>query len=212
MNKSYKIPGKALELSNAFGFLFPAEVYLLGALAATLPDNGIVVNIGAGVGTSALAIVEIRPKARVFTIDISEGGPLGGMLNEANAFKAANLSCPQQILGNSQVIHKDWPEIGHGESIDLLVIDGDHSAEGLQADMNGWLKYVKPGGYAVFHDYNSVAWGEVKDIVNSNMRTPAWQEVLQVDTLIAFRKLSIDTKTSNSGSVKTIQVKGRRRK
>jgi len=189
MNKSYKIAGKALELSNAFGYLFPGEVYLLGALAQSLKDDAVVVNIGAGVGTSALAMVEMHPKLRIFTIDISPGGPLGGMLNEASAFRSAHLPVPQQIVADSQIVHSEWPNIGHGEPIDLLFIDGDHTVEGLKRDIAGWLKYVSVGGYSVFHDYKSFYWGDVTAIVDQAMKPAEWQLVLAVDTMIAFQRL-----------------------
>lgn len=37
MNTHYKIQGKALELCNAFGFLFPGELFLIQAIVESLP-------------------------------------------------------------------------------------------------------------------------------------------------------------------------------
>jgi hypothetical protein len=133
-------------------------------------------------------MVEMRPSLHVYTVDISSGGPFGGMENEANAFKGTGLHTPFQILADSQVIWKDWKMIGHGHGIDLLFIDADHAASGLQKDIDGWLQYVNVGGYVLFHDYNSVNWSEVTKVVDRNMDKAGWEKVLLVDTLIAFRK------------------------
>jgi hypothetical protein len=189
MNTHYKLTGKALAICNAFGFLFPGELFLLQSLVQSLPEGAVVVNIGAGVGTGSLGMVEMRPDLKAFTVDISEGGPNGGLENERNAFHGTGLPLPRQILGDSQVVWKDWFLFNKEQTeIDLIFIDGDHSSVGLQRDMDGWLRYVKPGGYAVFHDYKSVSWADVTSTIEKNMRSDGWTEVLAVDTAIAFRK------------------------
>ena len=127
MNTHYKIYGKALELANAFGFLFPGELFLIQAIAQSLPENAVMVCIGVGTGTGSLGMVEIHPDARAYSVDISKGGPFGGLENERNAFAAARLPLPTQILGNSQVVHANWNEISKNAPIDLLFIDGDHA-------------------------------------------------------------------------------------
>lgn len=188
MNTHYKIRGKALELSNAFGFLFPGEVFLIQALVATLPEEAVAVNIGIGAGTGSLAMVEMRPSLNAYSIDISKGGPNGGMENEVNAFKDTGLPLPVQVLGDSQLLWQEWPDIGEGEDIDLLFIDGDHTEQGLQRDIDGWLRFVKPGGLVLFHDYRSKSWSAITEVVDRNMRPFGWTEILVVDTLVAFRK------------------------
>lgn len=187
MNTHTKVAGYALDLANAFGFLYPAELFLLQALAKSLPGEPVIVCIGVGTGTGSLGMVEICPQAQAYSIDICEGGPNGGMENERNAFARAGLPLPTQILGNSQVVHEKWKEISGDQQIDLLFIDGDHAADALQGDIDGWCKFVSPGGYVVYHDYQSEFWGDVKTVVDRNMKA-GWEYVLWVDTMIAFRK------------------------
>lgn len=193
MNTHYKLQGHALQLANAFGFLFPGEVCLIQALARSLPDDSTLVCIGVGTGTGSLAMAEIAPKSNIYSVDISEGGPFGGFSNEKNAFDSAGICpYPTQILGNSQIVHNKWEEISHNSSIDLLFIDGDHAAQALQGDIDGWVKFVKPGGYVLYHDYGSTHWGDVQKVVDQNMRgkKSPWREVLAVDTIVAFQRIA----------------------
>lgn len=186
-NTHYKVFGKALDLANAFGFLYPAELFLLQAVARTLPKEPVMVCIGVGTGTGSLGLTEIRPDAHVYSVDISEGGPFGGLQNERNAFADTGLPLPTQILGDSQKIHTEWPRISGNKQIDLLFIDGDHSETALQGDIDGWVKYVKPGGYVFYHDYGSEFWEAVQHVVDKNMNKREWQPVYGVDTIIAFK-------------------------
>lgn len=186
-NTHYKVHGAALELANAFGFLYPAEVFMIQAIAQSLPEEAAMVCIGVGTGTGSLAMAEIHPKANLFSVDISEGGPFGGLENERIAFSRAGLDLPHQILGNSQEVWRYWAEVGKSEPIDLLFIDGDHAATALQGDIDGWVQFVKPGGYVLFHDYESTIWGDVTRVVDENMKK-GWRFVHKVDTLIVFQR------------------------
>ena len=47
-----------------------------------------------------------------------------------------------------------------------LIIDGDHTYEGVKKDWLNYRRQVAPGGYVLFDDYNSTAWPEVTLFVN----------------------------------------------
>lgn len=47
-------------------------------------------------------------------------------------------------------------------TIDFLMIDGDHSYEGVKADIQGWLPKMKPGAVIAGDDYT---WPGVKEAV-----------------------------------------------
>jgi hypothetical protein len=47
----------------------------------------------------------------------------------------------------SQDIGKTWDK-----PIDILVVDGDHTYDAVKADWDNFSKWIKPGGYAFFHD------------------------------------------------------------
>ena len=202
MNTHYKVQGKALELANAFGFLFPGEVFLIQAIAQSLKDNAVMVCLGTGVGTGSLAMAEMKPDAKLYSIDISEGGPYGGLENERNAFYAANIHpYPLQTLGDSTKVHSRWDVISKNAKIDFLFIDADHSEEALTKDIDGWALFVRKGGYIAFHDYESVNWHSVTSVVDEKMKD-GWRLVHAVDTLIVFQKVISEVSTNKNAPAK----------
>jgi predicted O-methyltransferase YrrM len=50
----------------------------------------------------------------------------------------------------SQELAKRWDK-----KIDVLLIDGDHSFEGVMADLESWLPHMKEGGVILMHDHCS---------------------------------------------------------
>jgi hypothetical protein len=116
---------------------------------------------------------------------------------------------PHQILGNSQHIWAEWDTL-----LDVLMIDADHSVDGLQRDIDGWLHFVKPGGYVLFHDYDSANWQGITSVIDRNMEKFGWTKVLWVDTLICFRNENKPIRTSSGvdyavpGSEVTVRVTG----
>jgi len=53
------------------------------------------------------------------------------------------------------------------EKVDLLFIDGDHTAEGVKNDYNRYSKYVKDDGFIIFDDYHHL---EIKKYVDKMMK------------------------------------------
>jgi FkbM family methyltransferase len=140
------------DLQRAFGFLLPVEVPVLKHLAMLCPPNPIVINIGAGVGTSAMAFLEARDDLIIYTVDMQERGhPLGGLENERTALADAGLFPSErhhQIHGDSAVVGKTWDK----GAVDLVFVDGDHTTEGVEKDIFAWLPNIRPGGIIAFHD------------------------------------------------------------
>lgn len=170
----------------AFGFMTQREVWLLRTIAHSLDVPPKIVNIGAGAGTSGLAFVESRPDATVWTVDISEGGPLGGLQNERNAFEGTGLKLPYQILDDSKHAGKVWKN----GLVDIVCIDGDHSYEGCKGDIEAWISRVSADGWMLFHDYGRDVWPQVVAAVNDTLAPTAFVEVLTVDTLSAWKYIN----------------------
>lgn len=174
------------KLAASFGYLTPGEVELLREVSRHLPEKPVIINIGAGAGTSSLIVAETRADAQIYTIDISPGGWMGGMANEKNAFEGAGLSqrLPHQILSDSHQAGKEW----HHGLYDLLIIDADHTFTGCLGDFQAWQNNLRVGGVILFHDYERSEWPDVKRAVDQVMTDPEWVFLAQTDTYKAFRK------------------------
>ena len=153
----------AEDLSRAFGFLKLEEVELIKLIAKKMPPEAKIVNLGAGVGTSSLAIVEQRPDlaGTLWTVDISQEGPLGGLDNEVHAFSPTGLKLPNQILGDALAIGKDW-----STTLDWLLVDDDHTPSHVLEECKFWLPWLRVGGVVCFHDYDPVMRGGLKLILD----------------------------------------------
>ena len=166
------MPHTSESLQAAFRYLFISEVHALKQLARSLPANPVVVNLGAGAGTSGLAFMESRPDLKLWTIDIQrEDSPFGCLEAEQ---RLINEAFPETILysnnryfqmqGDSKIVGLMWQRPksfdfmveawGHEKhQVDLVFIDGDHSYNGAKGDILAWLPNIKPGGIIAVHDY-----------------------------------------------------------
>ena len=143
----------AYQYSDFIGYLSHADIDLMTECARKLSENPLVINIGAGVGTSGLTFMEARPDLQLYSIDVNDyPNPYGGLVNERNAFKDAGfLGSPRhhQIHGDSKQVGKYWK----GGAVDLVFVDGEHTEKQICGDIEGWLPHIKDGGFMIFHDY-----------------------------------------------------------
>jgi hypothetical protein len=175
----------ARQLVEWQGYLTMKEMETLQNLAAELPLDAIVVKIGAGAGTDTLAILETTVDVLIFSVDIVCGEcPTTTnehlRLEEAGFSKTGNVI---RIWGDSKVVGLRWPF-----PLDWLLVDGDHSAEGLTGDIKAWFRHVKPGGFISFHDYGSPNWPDVPVVVDRMMKGQELLPQFTVDTLRTYRK------------------------
>lgn len=168
----------AKDCGSAFGYLRQSEIYALAALACILPDNPKVVNIGAGTGTSGLAFMQARDDLELYTIEINESEPTGGLQNERNAFEKAGLLGQKrhhQILGDSRKVK--WE---HGP-VDMVFIDGDKA---YHLDIAVWRPRIKEGGVIAFHDYGGPMWPDIAAMIDREMED--YEMFLHIDTVVAY--------------------------
>lgn len=166
----------ATELAAQVGMLSADEVALIHRCAKLLPPNPVVVNIGANVGTSAMAILEARPDAFIFSLD-KRPCP-----DEAANLARAGLDVRRvvRVLGDSGRIGKNWPY-----QADMVLVDGSHTNEGVQADIDAWkprCKYIM-----LFHDVRHPNLPELTPIVERAMMD--WQRLGEARYLVAFQKI-----------------------
>lgn len=134
------------------------DVDTLHRLAEMLPPNPVIVNIGACFGTSALAMLEARPDAFIFSIDV-QVCPL-----ESEHIRRAGEDVRRvvRVLGPSQEAGEFWP----AASVDMVFVDGGHADVEVMGDIHAWLKTIKPGGIVAFHDYGTPSLPDVKRVVD----------------------------------------------
>lgn len=138
------------------------EAIALAKYVQLLPPSPVIVQIGGYIGASTIAMLETRPDAFIFSVDIKPWRE-----ERQNVIDAGlDISRVIRILGDSSEI--DWPY-----EIDLLYIDGDHRYDGVKSDCKAWLDKVN--GYVIFHDYIPVG-------------APLKNQVYQVVTEVLFRK------------------------
>ena len=66
------------------------------------------------------------------------------------------------LRGDSTSVSREFRE-----RIDLLFVDGDHSYEGVKADVDAWFPHLAPNATVVFHDYG---WAEgVKQVIQEGV-------------------------------------------
>ena len=187
----------AKELSNSFGFLTLAEIELLDQLVKTLPKDPLIINLGAGVGTTAMTILEARDDAFVVTVDQRcDEHPLGGLENEHHIIRAAKwLHRREGICSESATAGKNWwhykEESWWRRKVDMIIHDAAHEYDPITAEIKAWLPRVRAKGIIVAHDYSSSDWPDVVAVMDELVRSE-FEYVDLVDTLIAFRKEKVD--------------------
>ena len=153
-----------------------ADVDTLHALADMLPLCPVVVNIGACFGTSTLAILETRPNAFIFSIDIA----LCPWERQHHELAGVPLGRCVRLLGASQDAGRYWPV----HSVDFVFVDGAHDYEGVRDDIRYWLPTVKPGGIIAFHDYGTPSLPHVARAIDEAFNEPP---LMAVERIRAWR-------------------------
>lgn len=120
------------------------DIQMLAMLAAP-QGSPIVVDLGAGSGTTALAVLCARNMAHVFTFD----------------HDAVNLDSTREAVYNMNFqdrwasrLCKSWEGIDFmSERVDLLLVDASHEYEDIKRDLEAWLPLVRASGFVWLHDY-----------------------------------------------------------
>ena len=104
------------------------------------------VMIGAGPGVMGLALMEGNLDLNLLVIDIATCYYI------QEHMRAAGFHAVGYAVANSVEYGKDYA----GPKLDLLIIDGDHTQEGVIGDVKAWFRHIKPDGLLFFHDYINI--------------------------------------------------------
>ncbi len=143
-----------IELIKACPYITMDEYQFMKSFAAKLPSHQKVVMIGAGPGELLLAFLEgyRYPNAKCTVVDKDTCEYVEAHVLGDDAIDDAYIGNIDYIVDLSKNVAAKWTE-----SIDILIVDGDHTAKGVQTDIQAWAKKVKK--YIWFHDYNGAAVG-----------------------------------------------------
>lgn len=139
----------AEELAASRMFLVEDDVRLLKRIGRKLPAGDCsVIDIGAGAGTTALAILEASKDAYVRMIDISP--------TELSYAREAIRNVGFAARAEAHVISsldaaRSWG--GQHKGNVLVLLDASHTYEATKAELEAWVPSIKPGGWLWCHDY-----------------------------------------------------------
>jgi len=120
--------------------------------------KGLYLEIGVKHGRSLAIAKYYAPEATICGIDISDEN------YDYKYFENIDVT----------FIHKSANDVVWDKPIDLLFIDGDHSQEQVEKDIKNFAKWVRKGGYILFHDFDITSPGviiAVDDFVLKNNLT-----------------------------------------
>lgn len=207
------------EVRNSFKYLYPAELPFLKKLVQSVPAGSVVINIGAGAGTSGLAILEARPDVTLVTVDITDASsPFGCLEAERDVISRAGMGYEfghrwfqyhgrsvdfLRALQQSTSVRARPSDFELWDGAGMIFIDGDHSYEGCKEDIILSLPLIMGGGILAVHDYDKgiitptpdgphpKVWEGVNQAVDE-LLVPRFKLIGRVDSLIAFDVGSID--------------------
>lgn len=165
--------------------LMSADEAALLVAAADRAPQGAQVEIGRFTGGSTLLLAAAARRAgreRVHSIDI-EHKPVVDYLLSRHELQ------PHVWLheGPSADIADSWRSSQPEPSIGFLFIDGEHSYEGVTADLSHWTPLVVNGGLVALHDANLPGMG-VSRAAYHYLSHSHWTRVEQADSLVLYQR------------------------
>jgi len=130
------------------------EAAYLFTLVRSLPQATIA-EIGRSKGGSTL-LLAVAGDSHVWSYDLHVKGTAGADSDEELRSVLERYDLADRvtlIVGDSRVAHPP------PRACDLVLIDGDHSYEGVRADYERWRRLLRPRGHLLFHD--AVELGEL---------------------------------------------------
>lgn len=135
-------------------------------MARSLPDDGVIVEMGAYLGraTVGLALGCVGSNRHVFSVDTFRGvyydSPSGERYEQdffelwrSNIEEVGLLEYVSPLCEDSRIIAKEWRGPIH-----FLFLDGSHKYETVLADYQNFYPHVVEGGIIAFHDV-APEWG-----------------------------------------------------
>lgn len=160
------------------------EAALLVAAADNAP-SGAQVEIGRFTGGSTLLLAAAARRAgrdRVHSVDIEHKPVVDYLLARHQLLQHVWLH-----EGPSAGIAENWRASQAEPSVGFLLIDGDHTYEGVAGDLWNWTPLVVPGGLVALHDANLPGMG-VSRAAYHHLPSSQWTRLEQADSLVLYQR------------------------
>ncbi len=181
-SNALRIPGK-MDLD---------ELAFLAALAAEVPENGSIVEVGAFYGRSTNALACGNATAQITSIDTFETAQwtdrYAQQFMDVPKFDRGAFDTFTKHINHLTPIQGFSPDCARHWSIpiDMYFEDAIHGNPGFKRNMDFWVSHLKPGGIVCGHDYTR-RFPDIKSEVDHLAQT--WNtSVSVVGSLWALRK------------------------
>lgn len=134
---------EAIKLNATVPYATRSELEFLSSLEV---EN--VIMLGAGPGVMLLAVLETNKDVPAYVVDIDEQALMYTRLHLSVIGADINVAAIHTNSAEAAVMFPDG-------SVDLLIVDADHSYESVKTDIQAWWPKVKELGYVFFHDYDA---------------------------------------------------------
>lgn len=168
------------------------ELKYLQDLVGGLSSEDVVVEVGSHRGRSAVAMGKVAKEVGVRVYAVDPHLPFVGV--NGREFGPSDLAymynvVSEQGVGESVFIvslesvkaARAWDD----GCVSLLFLDGDHSEQGVAADVQAWSSKIRLNGVIAFHDSPLDGVARAIDVLVS---TGAWVKTGGVGTIIALTK------------------------
>lgn len=151
-----------------------------------LPENSVIVEIGAYVGRSTHVLCTTANLRNSMVITIDPFLPAFDGWHHSDP-KTAFTENVLNKFNNLTLIEGYSAEV-HEQILfcDFLFIDGDHSYEGVKTDCKLYLPKLKPGARVAFHDYVGSSFHGLQKAVNEEVGD--WETISTAYSLLVKQK------------------------
>ena len=160
------------------GFLGEKEARFLGLLAACIPAEGVIVEIGSFKGRSTVMlakvashygrgpVVAIDPHTQILSTARDEDAHPSTYDEFVEALRRAGVEKHVDVRHSfSKDVVRTWDQ-----PVRFLWIDGDHSYQGAKTDFDGFLPFVSAMGVVALHDALNNFPGPIRVFVEEMLR------------------------------------------
>ena len=100
--------------------------------------------------------------------DILTGYPVSEKILKSN-LHSVGMDPDQYTLINELSESEEAIKQAGQRSYDLILVDGDHSCEGVKRDVENYTPMLRSGGYLIINDYRGKDWPEITTYVNTEV-------------------------------------------